>query len=223
MIDSVALIPGHGARYDKKTGAPVWDPGACHVFGATKDQNELSVQETDYVRWVAAWVASSAKKMPVTIHDAPGRAVLRDADHPLRGYTNRSKAALKAALTHGPNVLVLHLHFNAGGGDYGMAVADAGSPPCMQFAKHVSADLADWGRPHLSDFRAVTHQGLPAGSKNLLDSTWTAGRLYPKAKVYALVLEFCFVDRDDHRPLLEEAGIARLGRALGASLDRLVP
>lgn len=220
MIDAVVLIPGHGARYDKETGLPVWDPGATHTHKgdpAKAHSPDVAIVEADSARLLAAWLASSVTHGRVIVCDAPPRLELGNRDHALRSYTRRCEMGIREMSRVHDNILVLHLHFNGSGGRYGAVIADHASPSCRELAGHFARAIKPWGGPCLSEVKVATELDFP-NAKGLLNATWNAGRLYPQAKVNALVLEPAFVDTLHHATLFTDESIIALARALGKAI-----
>jgi len=187
----IALIPGHGAR---PSG---YDPGA--VSGA--------VREAVVVRDLAARATMVLGRYPLLaggVHDA----------HPQ--YRDRVGQAISTARGLGlSKVVVVHLHCNAGGGQYTATITDARSSSCGAIADRVEESMA-YAAPGVLTTRprrSTWQDGFPR-AEGLIETVWTAGKGLPGGVVHALVVETAFVDTPSHAALLMD-GAARGRLAVG--------
>jgi N-acetylmuramoyl-L-alanine amidase len=187
----IALIPGHGQRPQG------YDPGA--VSG--------QVREAVVVRDIAARAMMVLGRYPLLtggIHDA----------HPQ--YRDRVGQAVNVAKAMGlSRVVVVHLHCNAGGGQYTATITDARSPSCGALADHVEEAMqaAAPGVLTRRKTRSTWQDGFPR-AQGLIETAWTAGKGLPGGIVHALVVETAFVDTPSHAALLTD-GAARARLAVG--------
>jgi N-acetylmuramoyl-L-alanine amidase len=187
----IALVPGHG---DRPQG---YDPGA--VSG--------QVREAVVVRDIAARAMMVLGRYPLLtggVHDA----------HPQ--YRDRVGQAVNVAKAMGINrVVVVHLHCNAGGGQYTATITDARSPSCGALADHVEAEMqrAAPGVLTRRKGRSTWQDGFPR-AEGLIETAWAAGKGLPGGIVHALVVETAFVDTPSHAALLMD-GAARARLAVG--------
>lgn len=130
-------------------------------------------------------------------------------------YAERHARAGALARSHaagaGP-VVYCAAHLNAAGGDYGLLMHDHRSEGGRALAEALRPVLGS-ACPELR--RVLVYPARPGD--------WTERALYCLQGIYqtravGLVLEPCFVDRPEHRPLLTPEGLARIGRALAEGL-----
>ncbi len=187
----LAFVPGHGQRPQG------YDPGA--VSGA--------VREAVVVRDLAARAMMVLGRYPLLaggVHDA----------HPQ--YRDRVGQAISTARGLGlAKVVVVHLHCNAGQGQYTATITDARSPSCGALADHVEAEMqrAAPGVLTRRKGRSTWQDGFPR-AEGLIETAWTAGKGLPGGVVHALVVETAFVDTPSHAALLMD-GAARARLAVG--------
>jgi len=188
----IAIIPGHGHRQTSR-GAYRYDPGAVSDMG----------QEAEIVRAVASRCRQLGGSR-VSVHDS-------DRDGPW-SYTSRRNAA-HAAIGSGPGV-VCHLHVNAGGGSYVLALHDPRS--------HTGADLSDsWCRSVGDAFELQSRSCKPLAAArpawnnaaNLIDPSYSV----TPAGVAAVLLEIGFIDNPAHAWLLTGDAIDKHAAAILAA------
>jgi len=188
----VAIIPGHGHRQTSR-GAYRYDPGAVSDIG----------QEAEIVRAVASRCRQFGGSR-VSVHDS-------DRDGPW-SYASRRNAA-HAAIGAGPGV-VCHLHVNAGGGSYVLALHDPRST--------TGADLSDsWCRSVGGAFELEQRscKARPAvrpvwnNAANLIEPSYSV----TPAGVAAVLLEIGFIDNPAHAWLLTGDAIDKHAAAILAA------
>lgn len=219
----VAIVPGHGLRWDTKRG-DFYDPGTVRATAGDALRPEL--REAELVRELAPVVLQHLQALGVGagIHDAaPGDT----GGTSRRSYRRRCAEGVASALGRKATAcIVAHLHINAGGGSYGMAIAHQGSPGCMAVAAAVEAEirrLAHIGKPS----SAATVANFP-NAGGLISAAYEAGAPHdPALKTYAVVIEPVFIDQALHRIyFVGSAQSARRGwegtglEALGAAIAR---
>lgn len=190
----IAIIPGHGHRQNSSARYR-FDPGAVSQIG----------READIVRAVALRVQQLAD-CEVVICDS-------DRDGPW-SYTARRKMA-HFAIGPGPGV-VCHLHVNAGGGSYLLALHDPRSSTGREYAEKwcVAAaeqfDLAPKSVKCLAATRSTWNHAA-----NLIEPSYSA----TPAGVAAVLLEIGFLDNPAHRDLLTGDAIDKQAAAILAAWE----
>jgi hypothetical protein len=177
----LALIPGHGNRYRK--GGHVYDPGATRG----------SVVEAEWVRALAERIVELAPPGTVRIFDEPRLG------GPLSTYTRRRGEA-HDWLTRG---LVVHLHCNAGGGRYSLAMYDPRSSVGAKVAKVLAGILAREAPILTAQAKCrVMAAARPdwAHAANLLEPTYSE-----PAGVCAVLFEWAFVDQPGAEALYRDS------------------
>lgn len=188
----IAIVPGHGWRVRK--GQVSYDPGAS--YGGER--------EADIVRRVAA----------LCEQEAPDRVSVHDSEQSrTAGYTERREAA-QAAIGSGPGV-VLHLHVNAGKGDYLMAMYDHRSVLGGDYAEQWCRSADRILRPLFrADVRERPQPSRPDDWTSRAYSLLRGSYSETPAGVAALLLEPGFIDSDSHDGLWAERGITLQARAI---------
>jgi N-acetylmuramoyl-L-alanine amidase len=189
----IAIIPGHGHR--QRGGAYRWDPGAVSELG----------EEADIVRKIA----EKAKWF------GHGRVTICDSDREGPwSYTSRRNAA-HAAIGSGPGV-VCHLHVNAGGGDYLLALYDPRSSTGRDYAERWAVTIAaELGLPPKKVKVRPADRGVWNHAANLIEPSYSA----TPAGVAAVLLEVGFIDTPGHSGLLTGAGIDLQAAAICAAWE----
>jgi hypothetical protein len=205
----VVIIPGHGARV-KNLG---WDPGA------TAGGLEEAVQVRLLARVLSTGLTTAG--VPHLVADPTG---LQDGhDHPLRSYGGRARAGLEAAKRAGASeVVVLHLHLNAGKGRYGLVVTDARAPNEAKVAAPFATAIQRWGGAALTECKNANDETYPR-ARDLHDAVWGEGRYFPGVRVSSLVLEPAFIDQPQHEGLCGDSGLFSLARWLVAAVTEPAP
>lgn len=203
MKPFIVIVPGHGHR----TGGLKWDPGACSG----------TLKEADMVRTVARHLSA------LLIKEGRGHVVsdpLGLADnypHPLRSYSRRCGYGTSYAKSRGYTAaIVLHLHFNAGGGRYGLVVTDARAPSEQGAAAPLVAALRKWGGAALSEVKNETDEQFPR-ARGLHDATWK-DTSHLNMQISSFVLEPAFIDQPQHAGLLGDSGLELLARYIAEGL-----
>lgn len=203
MRPFIVIVPGHGHR----TKNLQWDPGACSgVF-----------KEADMVRTVARHLSAllAMQGQDHVVSDPMGLA--DGVPHVLRSYSRRCGYGLSLAKSRRhTSAIVLHLHFNAGGGRYGLVVSDARAPREQFAAAALVAALGRWGGAALSEVKNATDENFPR-ARGLHDATWE-GAAGLGLQVSSFVLEPAFVDQPQHAGLLSDGGLEQLARWIAAGL-----
>lgn len=169
----LAIIPGHGNRYSK--GKFVYDPGA----------SSGGVVEAEWVRALADRIVELAPAGTARVFDEPRLG------GPLSTYTRRRDEA-HDWISRG---LVVHLHCNAGGGRYSLAMHDPRSTAGATAADALTGIL---GRQAPTLTAQAPCKVLAASrptwshAANLLEPTYSE-----PAGVCAVLLEWGFVDIRD--------------------------
>jgi hypothetical protein len=126
-------------------------------------------------------------------------------------YGWRHKAAIEVAKSQ-PDRRWLYVacHLNAGKGDYGLVIADARSKAGQSAARHI-ADALDT----LPELRRVV-VGTTAAEGSAWPRAWSTidGIFAGPSNLSGICFEPCFIDRQEHRPLLTAEGLERIGAAL---------
>jgi len=188
----IAIIPGHGWRV--KSGRVTYDPGAQYA----------GEREAEIVRRVAALCEQMAPER-VTVHDSEQSSSA--------GYTERRHAA-QAAIGPGPGVL-LHLHVNAGRGDYLMAMYDHRSALGGDYAERWCKSADRILRPLFrKDVRERPQPSTPDDWTSRAYSLLRRSYSETPAGVAAVLLEPGFIDSDSHDGLWTERGVELQARAI---------
>lgn len=183
----LAIIPGHGTRGGR------YDPGASYG-------GEVEAQ---IVRRQAARLRSLAPKS-ITVHDI--------AEDSRRGYRRRCTAAARAIATHGGSGAIVHLHGNAGGGDYSFCAHDPRSTLGKRYAdawqSAAEAPLQGLG---------VRRVRAEVGSRDRWPNVWAVlQRSYSEtpAGVCAVLIECGFLDQPRHARLWTDQGIDAVAQSI---------
>jgi hypothetical protein len=132
-------------------------------------------------------------------------------------YGWRHKAAIECAKAQ-PDRRWLYVacHLNAGGGNYGLVIADARSKAGQSAARHVADALG--ALPELREPRGRVVTGTTAAEGSAWPRAWSTidGIFAGPANLSGICFEPCFIDRLEHRPLLTAEGLERIGAALVA-------
>ena len=190
----VAIIPGHGNRQDSR-GRYQFHPGAVSQMGT----------EADMVRQIA----DHARQL--------GRGAVAICDSDAAGpwsYSSR-RAAAHEFIGEGPGV-VCHLHVNAGGGDYLLALHDPRSSTGRDYAMRWAETIADqFGlSPRQVKVRAA-ERSTWNNAANLIEPSYSA----TPAGVAAVLLEVGFIDTPSHREYLTGGAIAVQAAAICAAWE----
>ena len=184
----LAVIPGHGMRGGR------YDPGAT-----AGDLVEAAI-----VRRQAAALLSMAPDR-VSVHDL--------AEGSRRGYSRRRAAASAAiAASGGPGVIV-HLHCNAGGGDY----AFAGHDPRSDLGRRRAAEWLAAGAPRRLKMHGVGRVRSISADASAWPNVWAVlRRSYGEtpADVAAILVECAFVDQPRHARMWTDSGVDALAQSL---------
>jgi N-acetylmuramoyl-L-alanine amidase len=190
----IAIIPGHGHRQTSR-GAYRWDPGAVSELG----------REAEIVRAIAARALQLGRGR-VTVHDS-------DQDGPWSYTWRRNKA--HAAIGSGPGVVV-HLHVNAGGGDYLLGMHDPRSSTGAAYAaRWCSAVGAAFDLSPRKCKTLAAKRPTWANAANLVEPSYLA----TPAGVAAVLLEVGFIDNPAHARLLTGDAIERQAAAILAAWE----
>ena len=212
MRPFVALILGHGARCDR-AGRPTHDPGAKTKALDTQGQ-PLTLIEEDRVRTLAPRLLArlAAEGIACGSYDA---AIPSPDNDPLRSYTKRCAAAGREALRRGHHsALLLHLHFNAGGGRYVAAIHHPGEARTPGWAAALEASIATL--PGVERRRGPsTVDDFPRAS-GLIQASWLAGSA--QLAVHTIVMEPLFLDQPAHWRHLTDGGLDLLADSITAGL-----
>jgi hypothetical protein len=149
-------------------------------------------------------------------------------------YSSRHKRAAKVAAGHDGPVAYVACHLNAGGGDYGLAIADFRSDGGQRLARALSVELAkQFSRPEVGrQIRGVTGPKKNPGYPHAL--TWDrmprheGAQMWPRpwgtiAGIYdgpenlsGVCFEPLFID--SHAHLIDCVGLRRVGDSLAIDL-----
>ena len=185
----IAIIPGHGHRQDSR-GRYRWDPGAVSEIG----------QEAEIVRAIADRCRQLGSAR-VSVHDS-------DRGGPW-SYTSRRVAA-QETIGAGPGV-VCHLHVNAGGGSYLLALHDPRSTTGAGFAgQWASAASAALEQPQRRCKVLPATRPAWSHAANLIEPSYSA----TPPGVAAVLLEVGFIDNPNHEDLLTGDAIDKQARAI---------
>lgn len=169
----LALIPGHGYRY--RRGRFLRDPGA--VAG--------SVEEALWARRLCERVTEMAPHGLAEVFDEP------QLGGPLSTYTQRRKAAMRW-IGAGP-AIVCHVHCNAGGGRYSLAMHDprstAGARVAVALSDHLGREAPILSAQQPCRPMAARRSDGWKHAANLLEPTYSE-----PAGICALLVEWGFVD-----------------------------
>jgi hypothetical protein len=211
----IALIPGHGARVSADGHRAHHDPGARAVATDAEGRTETLIEE-DRVRVLSRRLLSRLRLagIPAGIHDAA--APSPDSD-PARSYRRRCLDGVRAGMAAGADrVLVMHVHLNAGGGRYPLAVHHPGEDGTAAWCGHIEAALD--ALPGLDRRKgASTVVDFPR-ARGLIEAAWQAGKACAPKPVHAIVLEAAFLDTPAHWPLLTDGGLDLIADAVMAGL-----
>jgi hypothetical protein len=141
MPTYIALVPGHGARVSPDGRRAYHDPGAQAVARDADGRSETLIEE-DRVRVLADRLHRRLvlAGVPCGTHDAAGPS---PADDPARSYRRRCLDGVRAGMASGASrILIVHVHFNAGGGRYPLAVHHPGEAGTPDWCGHIEAALA---------------------------------------------------------------------------------
>lgn len=127
-------------------------------------------------------------------------------------YVERHAGALRL-LRRGQSGAYLACHLNAGGGSYGLVLYLPGHPRAQRLAEHIATTLAML--PELSTVRTEAIAGAWSRAEPTLAGLRGHDDVLP-----GVCLEPAFLDQPAHRPLLDNAGLARIGRAIATGVDR---
>ena len=213
MHPYIALVPGHGARV--RDGRPTHDPGASCIGRDSEGRPETYIED-DRVRTLAPRLASRliAAGLGCGIYDAAGPSPASD---PGRSYRHRCLSGVAAANAQGfTSCLVLHLHLNAGGGNYAAAIHHPGEASTPRWAAAIETALA--AVPGIKRRREQSTVAAFPRADGLVQAAWAAGRSHPSVRVHAIVLEPAFLDQPDHWRHLSDGGLDVLADAITAGL-----
>lgn len=203
MKPFIVIVPGHGHRPDGLR----WHPGA----------GDEPFQEANMVRIVARHLASMLIKTERDHMVCDALGVQDGHPHPLRAYSGRCRVGLAEAKKRGhTSAVVLHLHFNASGGKYGLVITDARAPSERKAAAPLVAALKRWGGAALSEVQNEDDVEYP-NARGIHDSTWK-GADGLGLQVSSFVLEPAFVDQPQHAGLLGDSGLELLARYIAEGL-----
>ena len=183
----IAVIPGHGTRGGR------YDPGA--TYG---DEVEAQI-----VRRQAACLRALAPDS-VTVHDL--------AEGSRRGYSARRAAASRAIAAHGGVGVLVHLHCNAGRGDYSFCAHDPRSSLGRRYADAWQA--APDGPLRELGVRRVRSE---VGDSSRWPNVWAVlRRSYSEtpAGVAAVLVECGFIDQPRHARLWTDEGVDAVARSI---------
>lgn len=130
-------------------------------------------------------------------------------------YSTRHRMAVDvAAADPGRRWLYVACHLNAGGGNYGLVIADARSKAGQSAARHVADALG--ALPELREPRGRVVTGTTAAEGSAWPRAWSTidGIFAGPANLSGICFEPCFMDAPAHRPLLTAEGLTRIGEAL---------
>jgi N-acetylmuramoyl-L-alanine amidase len=127
-------------------------------------------------------------------------------------YKDRHRRVIDYAQRAGGVSVYVAAHLNAGGGDYGAMFHDHRSTMGKEVSEYIGDALSD-ACPELN--KVIVKSSQP--------DDWTKNAFATISGVYAgkpcgVCFEPCFVDNESHVPLLEHAGLERIGDALGAGI-----
>ena len=207
----IALVPGHGARVSPDGHRAYHDPGARAVARDSEGRAETLIEE-DRVRVLAMRLRRRLllAGVPSGIHDAASPSP--DTD-PARSYRRRCLDAVRAGMASGADrILVVHVHLNAGGGRYPLAIHHPGEAGTADWCRHIESALAALpGLERRKQPSTVVDFPRAAG---LLQAAWKAGDACAPKPVHALVLEAAFLDQPAHWPLLSDGGLDLIADAV---------
>lgn len=211
----IALVPGHGARVSPDGHRAYHDPGARAVARDAEGRTETLIEE-DRVRVLAMRLRRRLllAGVPSGIHDAASPSP--DTD-PARSYRRRCLDAVRAGVASGADrILVVHVHLNAGGGRYPLAIHHEGEPSTPGWCAAIEAALGALpGMERRKQPSTVVDFPRAAG---LLQAAWKAGDACAPRPVHAMVLEAAFLDQPAHWPLLSDGGLDLIADAVLSGL-----
>ena len=126
-------------------------------------------------------------------------------------YSARHRMAVElAASDPSRRWLYVACHLNAGGGNYGLVIADQRSTQGRNAAREVAEALD--ALPELTR----TIAGVTAAEGSDWPRAWgtISGIFAGPANLSGICFEPCFMDTPSHRPLLTAEGLTRIGEAL---------
>ena len=215
MHTYIALVPGHGARVSPDGRRAYHDPGAQAVARDADGRSETLIEE-DRVRVLADRLHRRLVLAGVACgtHDAAGPS---PADDPARSYRRRCLDGVRAGMASGADrVLVVHVHLNAGGGRYPLAVHHPGEAGTPDWCGHIEAALA--ALPGLDRRRGASTVADFPRARGLIEAAWQAGKACAPKPVHAMVLEAAFLDQPAHWPLLSDGGLDLIADAVLSGL-----
>lgn len=127
-------------------------------------------------------------------------------------YAERHAGALRL-IRRGQPAAYLACHLNAGGGSYGLVLYLPSHPRAQRLAEHIASTLAML--PELSKVRTEAITGAWSRAEPTLAGLRGCDDVLP-----GVCLEPAFLDQPSHRPLLDNHGLARIGRAVATGVDR---
>lgn len=203
MKPFIVIVPGHGHRVKDLQ----WDPGACS--GA--------LQEAELVRTVARHLSALLSKAGRGHVVSDPLGLVDGQPHELRCYGRRCAFGLSEAKRKGyASAVILHMHFNAGSGRYGMVITDSRAPAEKKAAAPLVAALKRWGGAALSDVKNDDDAENPR-ARRLHDWSWEGSKgLW--LEVSSFILEPAFVDQPQHAGLLGDSGLELLARYIAEGL-----
>lgn len=212
----IALIPGHGARVTPDGHRAYHDPGAKAAALDAEQRPWICIEE-DRVRVLSDRLLRRlrAASVPCGVHDAASPSP--DSD-PARSYRRRCLDGVRAGMASGADrILVVHVHLNAGGGRYPLAVHHPGEAGTADWCEHIEASLA--GLPGLDRRRGGSTVVDFPRTRGLIETAWQAGKACAPTPVHAIVLEAAFLDQPAHWPLLTDGGLSLIADAVMAGLQ----
>jgi len=183
----LAIIPGHGTRGGR------YDPGA--TYGG-----EIEAQ---IVRRQAARLRLLAPDS-VTVHDL--------AEGSRRGYSRRRAAASMAIAAHGGSGAIVHLHCNAGRGDYSFCAHDPRSTLGERYADAWASAAAEPLSRH-----GVGRVRSESADSDRWPNVWAVlRRSYSEtpAGVCAVLVECAFIDNPRHASMWTDDGVDTLAQTI---------
>ena len=183
----LAIIPGHGMRGGR------FDPGA--TYG---DEVEAQI-----VRRQAARLRALAPHS-VTVHDL--------AEGSRRGYSRRRAAASMAIAASGGSGAIVHLHCNAGRGDYAFAAHD----PRSTLGRRYADAWADAAAAPLG-LHGVGRVRSESADSDRWPNVWAVlRRSYSEtpAGVCAVLIECAFLDNPRHAQMWTDDGVDTLAQTI---------
>lgn len=126
-------------------------------------------------------------------------------------YPARHRMAIELAKAHpGVRWLYVACHLNAGGGDYGLVIADGRSTGGRNAARDVAEALEA-----LPELRRTIAGATAAEGSDWPRAWWTLNGIFAgPSNLSGICFEPCFMDTEAQRPLLTTEGLHRIGAAL---------